>query len=117
MATKKSPALLAEICERIAKGESLRSICAGEGMPAASTVCLWTTEDEAFGEQYARAQEARAQHYAEEIVAIADEEKAPDDRRVRIDARKWVASKLLPKRYGDKIDHTHGGELVVRIVD
>jgi hypothetical protein len=46
------------ICNRMANGESLRAICRDEGMPAASTVCLWAANDKTFAEQYARARDA-----------------------------------------------------------
>jgi hypothetical protein len=124
------------ICARIANGESLRAICADEDMPASSTVFLWLAEHAGFSEQYARAREAQAEHLAAEIVAIADEEctmvraskhgaKADDPEsgevevvfdatavarnRLRVDARKWVAAKLKPKVYGDRVTTEHTG--------
>lgn len=135
-ASKKSPALLATICERIASGESLRSICSSEGMPAMSAVFTWLSDDDKFQEQYAHAREAQAEAFADEIVAIADEPPnvvpvkggeegettevqldgaAIQRQRLRIDARKWVASKLKPKKYGDKVDVEHGGTLTVEV--
>ena len=131
--SRKTPALIASICERIAKGESLRAICSSEGMPPISTVCLWLSQDAKFAEQYAHARETQADYYADEIVAIADEDPALITRgdgdavevsldgaaiqrqRLRIDARKWVASKLRPKRYGDKVDVEHGGTVTVEV--
>lgn len=110
-----------EICERLADGESLREICKGEGMPNKSTVFRWLASRPEFSDQYARAREEQAETLADEIVDIADEDpgvisRGEGDRaevsidgaavahqRLRIDARKWVASKLKPKRYGDKI--------------
>lgn len=119
------------ICERLADGESLRSICAGDKMPRKTTVFRWLKANAAFRDQYARARELQADGYVDEIIEIADEEciyvrkldgKAvdaddPDDsmveavfdktavmrNKLRIDARKWVASKLRPKVYGDRI--------------
>jgi hypothetical protein len=107
------------ICERIANGESLRAICRDEEMPALSTVFRWLSLDASFSEQYARAREEQADTYADEIVAISDEEattvKVDDEdvrvvfdatavarNRLRVDARKWVASKLKPKKYGER---------------
>lgn len=92
-----------EICERIADGESLRAVCRDAGMPPASTVCRWLVENAAFSEQYARARESQADKFAEEIVDIADTEPDPQRARVRVDARKWVAARLKPKSWGDKI--------------
>ena len=125
-----TPEIANEICERLAKGESLRAICADDEsgwLPTARTVHRWLTVEEewasAFRQQYAHAREAQADHYADEIVAIADCTDAPamgggaeavvrdpQRDRLRIDARKWVASKLAPKRYGDKVALTGGGE-------
>ena len=62
-----------------------------------------------FAEQYARAREVQAETLADEIVSIADEDGDPQRQRLRVDARKWVASKLKPKRYGDKVTNEHTG--------
>lgn len=71
-------------------------------MPAESTVRLWATEDrEGFAAHYARAREGQADHYADEIIRIADEAEDAQIGRLRVDARKWVASKLAPKKYGE----------------
>jgi hypothetical protein len=107
------------ICERIANGESLRAICRDEEMPALSTVFRWLSLDTSFSEQYARAREEQADTFADEIVSISDEEattvKVDEEdvrvvfdatavarNRLRVDARKWVASKLKPKKYGER---------------
>lgn len=92
-----------QICERLADGESLRSICSDEAMPAKSTVFKWLARHPEFQDQYARASECRADTHADEIIDIADDDHLePNDKRVRVDARKWVASKLRPKKYGDR---------------
>ena len=115
-------ALAAKICQRLAEGESLRAICADKAMPSISTVMGWLFDGNHgdFPEQYARAREAQAEIRADEIVDIADDASgdftADKDgkvvansehiqrSRLRVDARKWIAAKLLPKRYGDKLD-------------
>ncbi len=104
-------ALAAKICLRLAEGESLRSICADKAMPGLSTVMGWLFDGkhEGFPEQYARAREAQAELRADEITDIADgvehgASEAVQAARLRIDARKWIAAKLLPKRYGDKLN-------------
>jgi hypothetical protein len=124
------------ICERIADGESLRNICLGDEMPCRSSVFKWLNENKSFSDQYARAREAQADHMADEILAIADEtdrdtidteggERANNEwiarSRLRVDARKWLASKMAPKKYGDKLDVGIGGiegapEVKVKIV-
>jgi len=103
-----------EICEWISKGKSLRSYCGQEGKPDQTTVLRWCGDNEEFRKQYAQAREAQADHYADEIVEIADSDDAPDKARVRIDARKWVAGKLRPKKYGEKVDVDHSGEITVK---
>jgi hypothetical protein len=112
----------ASICRRISEGESLRQIIQDDGMPASSTVFKWLSEDQAFSEQYARARELQADAIFDDILAIADDghndwmkrnhgedeswvENGEAMRRsqLRIDARKWMAGKLQPKKYGDKV--------------
>lgn len=92
------------ILERIANGESLRNIAKDDGFPSRPTIYGWLSSNKDFADQYARAREEQADSYADEIAAIADDESIPpDSRRIRIDARKWVACKLKPKKYGDKV--------------
>lgn len=93
--------LAAAICERISLGESLRSICREEGMPEKLTVLRWLSQDDQFCTQYARARELQADTHAEDVVDISDTETDPARARVRIDARKWFASKVAAKKYGD----------------
>ena len=113
--SKFTQALADEICERIAEGISLRRLCLEDGMPEPRTVSKWLEKDEAFHRQYALARERQADTYADEIVAISDEEPDPARARVRMDARKWYASKLKPKRYGDKLglEGPEGGPIQV----
>lgn len=100
------------ICERLMDGESLKRICEDAKMPSRVTVFKWIRESEEFANNYARAREEQAESYADEITQIADCAKPEDAAvaRLQIDARKWVASKLKPKRYGDKITHAGEGE-------
>jgi len=99
------------ICERLADGESLRSICRDDEMPAKSTVFKWLGLIPAFADQSSRARETQADSLADDIVDIADDKALePNDKRVRIDARKWLAGKLRPKAYGDKVAVVGGGK-------
>lgn len=108
------------ICARISEGESLRTICKDDALPTRSTVHLWVVQDrEGFSDQYARARQAQAYKWAEDILDIADDGlndtyvdengKARIDfdviqrSRLRVDTRKWLLSKVLPKIYGDKL--------------
>jgi len=105
-----TPELADEICTRLANGESLRAICNSERddfMPSIGTILRWVGENDEFQQQYARAREIQAETHADDIVTIADGAAGDDSvktarDRLRVDARKWVASKLLPKKYGDK---------------
>lgn len=126
--TKYSPELVETICVRLSLGESLRTICKDEDMPAQSQVYVWLNRHPEFQEQYTRAREEQAESHADEIVAIADEtpetvpvyDKEGNLLRIdissayvawqkqRIDARKWNAAKQRPKKYGDRV--THGGD-------
>lgn len=133
-----SEAIADAICERIADGQSLRSICDLEDMPNKATVFRWLNVNEAFRDQYARAREAQADTIFDEILDIADDghndwmlRKFGDDERwvengealrrsvLRVDARKWMAGKLRPKKYGEKITQEvtgeGGGPVVTRI--
>ncbi len=122
----------ATICDRIANGESLRQICDSDDLPAASTVFLWLTNDASFSEQYARAREAQADALFDDILSIADdgrndwmERKDKDGKNIgwqengealrrsqlRVEARKWMAGKLKPKKYGEKLDLNLSGSV------
>ena len=110
------------ICELISDGASMRSVCRRDDMPAMATIFRWLREKDDFKEQYAIATEERAEAFVEDMVDIADNatndwmknngEDAEGYRlngesiqrsRLRVDTRKWAASKMKPKKYGDKI--------------
>jgi hypothetical protein len=121
-----TPEVARKICLQIAEGKSLREICRNEDMPADATVREWVVDDrDGFSAQYTRAIQARAVLWAEEITGIADDgsndtyidpntgqEKTNAEvvarSRLRVDTRKWMLSKVLPKVYGDKLDLNHG---------
>ena len=108
-----SPELAALICERLAAGETLRAICRDEGMPDERTVRRWALDDvEGFSAQYARAREIGYQGMADALTEIADAKDGDPARdRLRVDTRKWLLSKALPKIYGDKQQVEHSGSL------
>ena len=91
------------ICERLTEGTSLRKLCKEPEFPNASTVYVWLDRFPSFAEQYTRAREAATEDMLEAILEIADDPKIDvQDKRVRIDTRKWAMGKLKPKKYGDK---------------
>lgn len=128
--TKFSIALAAEICDRLAGGQSLREICRSEDMPCVSAVKNWLRDKPDFVAQYALAREAQADHFAEEILEIADDgsndwmERQGRDGEVipvldrehvsrsqlRVDARKWLMARMAPKKYGEKTSLEHTGK-------
>ncbi|MGE0438682.1 MAG: hypothetical protein AB7P94_17225, partial [Steroidobacteraceae bacterium] len=92
------------ICERIACGESLRSVCRDEKTPALSVILRWLTEPDKlyFKEQYDQARIEQANTLVDECLDTAKEESDVARARLIIDTRKWFASKMFPKKYGDR---------------
>lgn len=120
------------ICERLANGESLKAMCEEDDLPSKSTVFKWLAEQQGFSDKYARAREAQADALFDDILSIADdgrndwmERKDAENEnmgwrengealrrsQLRIDARKWMAGKLRPKKYGEKIEVEHAGRV------
>jgi len=117
-----SPALASAICAQLADGKSMRAVCKAESMPSMQTVFRWLGEKIEFREQYEKAKEESADVHSEDMLDIADsgsndwmENNDPDNpgyrangehiqrSRLRVDTRKWIASKLKPKKYGDRM--------------
>lgn len=113
-----TPALADTICRRISEGESLRAICRDVGMPSEGTVSGWAREDrEGFGSRYRLDRELQLDHWADVIIDIADEgDRDPRDRQVRIEARKWIMSKLAPRRYEDRLLVAGEAENPIRVL-
>jgi hypothetical protein len=122
--------LAQEICRRLAEGQTLRAVCRDEAMPQESTVRRWALEDrEGFLAQYATAREIGYQSMADETLEIADDSSQDEvtdgegnvrfnsefaaRSRLRVDTRKWLLSKALPKIYGDKIIQEHTGRVTL----
>jgi hypothetical protein len=123
--TDYSPELVDQICDRIATGEPLVRICREEAMPNVVTVYRWLNKYPEFSNLYAKAKDAAADTLAEEIQDIADSipmettDKEGNTKfdpayinwmRLRVDARKWVAAKLKPRKYGDRLTHAGDAE-------
>lgn len=100
-----TPALAARVCRAIAEGDSLVAVCKLAWSPSYTTVLKWCREVPEFTRMYARAREDQADWHADIIVAIADEAtpESVNVARLRVDARKWVASKLKPRKYSDRV--------------
>lgn len=116
-----------KICQEIStSAKSLKKILSEEGMPNTGSLFRWIRLNEETEKQYARAREAQADLLAEEILEISDDgandtytkdgqEMTNHDviarSRLRVDSRKWLASKLKPKKYGDKTAVEHSGSV------
>ena len=125
------------ICERIAAGLGLEPISRDPDMPALITIYDWMAKHEFFAEGVARARKIRADTYAESIVPIADtptistrtRAKAdgsvvdiitfdnPERSKQQIEARKWLAGKDDPDRYGDRLEINQTTNLTITVVD
>lgn len=119
--------IINEICEKISKGQSLRSVLKSENMPDIVTFYKWIDSNIDFVKQYARATELRAESIFEDIIKICDateddiiyDEKGneiPNHNvinrdRLRVDSRKWMLAKMMPKKYGDKVELEHSGSI------
>lgn len=104
-----TPELATEICARMSEGRSLRSVCRDEDMPDIRTVMRWLgdPEKQEFCQQYAHARESLADALVEETLDLADgcdpESGAVNKARLQVDTRKWFASKVAARKYGDKL--------------
>lgn len=118
--------LVAPILERVSGGETLRAVCRDLKTVPESTFRLWVVYDhDGLAAQYARARQAQAESWSDEILDIADDgsrdttTKTGRDgeqievcdhewinrSRLKVDTRKWLMAKLHPKAYGDKVEH------------
>ncbi|WP_165820010.1 hypothetical protein [Microvirga sp. KLBC 81] len=103
--------LKAEICARIANGETIRQITALSHMPTHTTLFKEVREDREFAAQYAQAREIQLERMEDELLEIADSPRyEPQQARVMIDTRKWIMAKRIPKKYGEKVEQTLKGD-------
>jgi hypothetical protein len=125
------------ICERLAIGESMRSIARDEDMPAMSTLFKWLRVHPSFTEQYERAKVESADAMSEDCIDIADnidgqtvmvdgvplvvegemvkvvDSVSVQHAKLKVDTRKWLMSKMKPKKYGERTTTEHTGSLKV----
>lgn len=107
-----TPELAAAICERLSQGETLLSICRDEAMPGLTTVKRWLLANDEFRTLYARAREEQADTLAEQALDVADNSTGDWARdRLRVDTRKWFASKMRPRVYGERQTVEHEGSV------
>jgi hypothetical protein len=121
--TKYSEKVVLKLCKEIAtSSKSLRTICELDEMPSVQTILTWLRDNPEFLARYTQAKEMQADFMIEEMIEIADdgtndfmtitkgsqtyniEDKEVTNRsRLRVDTRKWIASKLKPKKYADRL--------------
>lgn len=114
--------IAARICAEIAAGAKISEVCAADDMPADRTIYRWLAKHDTFRQMYARACEDRTASMAEELLDIVDDGRndfceqtigetkrwvengeAIQRSRLRADTRKWLMSKMHPRKYGDKL--------------
>jgi len=121
------------ICEQMSLGRSLRSVLRDKGTPHDTTFYKWINEDSGKLVQYVCACEKRADSIFEDMIDIADSQegdiiKLEDGREVtnhdviqraklRVDTRKWILSKMQPKKYGDKLELESNNKNVIEYVN
>ncbi len=108
-----TPELAARICEAVATSQKgLRKTLEDDPeLPAFGTVWQWIQHRAEFATAYAQARRTQIQAMAEDIVDLSNDETLdPNDKRIRIETRKWLLSKLIPRTYGDKLDVTSDGQ-------
>ena len=115
--TKYSQEIANQICSIISTShKSLRTVSRDVGVDV-SNILRWINDNKEFREQYTRAKEEQADYLVEEMIDISEhteEDHTPftganviQRDRLRVETRKWIASKLKPKKYGDKLDIEH----------
>lgn len=128
MATRGRPpvhdrdAIMRQVCDAISEGAFVNDAAKVAGTTAKS-IREWAAESPELGALYAQARERQADYYAEQALELADaaipgKGGDVDKVRVQVDTRKWLASKLNPRRFGDSkaVDVTSGGKPVSGVV-
>jgi hypothetical protein len=106
------------ICQAVLQGMrdglSAFKACQAAGVPQ-STFNLWVDSDAKLAESYAHAREDLIERIASEVMELSDSEvpetgdgkrdwQAIQQRKLQVDSRKWLLSKLAPKKYGDRLE-------------
>lgn len=108
------------LCERMGCGESLRTVCEDPTMPSRPSVVRWRLANPEFRDQYQTARQALLEFWEHQIIDISDGVDINGDDgqsivlrdRLRIDSRKWIMSKLAPKKYGDQTNINVTGKVL-----
>jgi hypothetical protein len=127
--SKYTPELADRICAELSRGRSLNSVCKADDVPSIETIFRWIGNNSDFRNKYEKAKAESADFLVEEMLDIADDGRNDwmetfdnegnsagwklngehvQRSRLRVDVRKWAASKLKPKKYGERLDMNHG---------
>jgi Bacteriophage Sf6, terminase small subunit-like len=104
-----------KFCALVAQGKSVAEVCRRRDQPSEQSVYLWRSMHAGFAEALARAREAQADKLAKETLELSDKIDADDNSvkvqraRLQVDTRKWLASKIAPRHYGDHVEHNIKG--------
>jgi len=113
-------AIADQVCERIANGDSMGQACKALKLNI-TTPYDWFAKSTQLADRYARALAMRADRKAERIDELAEAciagDVEPNAARVAIDAHKWTASKLAPKKYGDRMQSDIDLAVTVTVVN
>lgn len=108
-----------KICKLIEEGNSLKKIGEMDGMPTRATIHNWLLDEDkkSFFDNYEKAVNIRTENMFDELNEIADTvlPEETNKARLRVDTRKWYLSKVMPKKYGDKLDVTSGNKPIPMI--
>jgi hypothetical protein len=109
-----------QICERLIEGESMRQICSSKGFPSRASILRWMDEFPDFEAKCARARVLQADLMDDRVLEVANNVESgalePKAGSVVLSALQWRASKLAPKKYGDKLQTEHSGEVKTIVV-
>ena len=130
MSKKRTPETKAKqqaaVLTGIHEGASMRKACIAAGVPSA-TFIDWVEKDPVLAEQYACAREVMLDKMADDLLEISDEavpstvtggldSAAVAKQRLQVDTRKWLLSKLAPKKYGERQTLEHEGGIALTVV-
>lgn len=100
-----------DIVEQMMNGKTLSSLCSLPEYPDYSVFVNWVAYDQDLYKIYARAKQVQADYFAESIVDISDTDNNPQRARNRMDSRRWHASKIAPRKYGDRVLNELSGSI------
>ena len=104
--SKYDPSVAEAVLDAVGSGQSLMKACAGPDMPALRTWFYWVSEDSALAASYVHARRANAEYMASLVLdtALSCTNEDANSAKVQIAAYQWLAGKMAPKVYGDKLE-------------